>query len=96
MTVIESSSPPPNVMEYGGKAHCKVGIKISGRYGGTWRATVVDNAFAYEAGDTEGCDATFSFDVNDFALTAFQRVPGGTAEGDPEVIAKFRELFFKI
>ena len=74
------------------------GIEVSGEWGGKWRATVKDGKFEAkpETGNFEGCDAVFSFDPSDFVLTAFQRFPGGTARGDPEVIKKVRNLFFRI
>lgn len=74
------------------------GIEVSGEWGGKWRATVKDGKFEAkpETGDFEGCDAVFSFDPSDFVLTSFQRFPGGTARGDPEVIDKVRNLFFRI
>jgi uncharacterized protein (TIGR03083 family) len=75
---------------------CSVGINISGRYGGSWRVKVADGAFAYEPGPPDECGATFSFDASDFVLSAFQRIRGGVAEGDPQLAEQFRDLFFKI
>jgi hypothetical protein len=74
------------------------GIEVSGEWGGKWRATVKDGKFEAkpEAGNFEGCDAIFSFDSSDFVLTAFQRFPGGSARGDPQLIEKVRSLFFRI
>lgn len=74
------------------------GIEVSGEWGGQWRASVKDGKFEAkpETGDFEGCDAVFSFDPSDFVLTCFQRFPGGTTRGDPEVIDKVRSLFFRI
>ena len=74
------------------------GIEVSGEWGGKWRATVKDGKFEAkpETGDFEGCQAVFSFDPSDFVLTAFQRFPGGTARGDPQVIKTVRNLFFRI
>ena len=74
------------------------GIEVSGPWGGKWRATVKDGKFEAkpEADNFEGCDAIFSFDASDFVLTAFLRFPGGAARGDPEVIDKVRNLFFRI
>src|SRR3990172_7735236 len=61
-------------------------------------STVKDGKFEAkpETGNFEGCDAVFSFDPSDFVLTAFQRFSGGTARGDPEVVKKVRNLFFRI
>jgi len=74
------------------------GIEISGLWGGKWRATMKDGKFQAqpEEGNFEGCGAVFSFDPSDFVLTAFLRFPGGSARGDPEVIEKARNLFFRI
>jgi hypothetical protein len=65
------------------------GIEVSGQWGGKWRATVKDGQFKAEpeTGNFEGCQALFRFDhPSDFVLTAFQRFPGGSASGDPQVI----------
>ncbi len=73
------------------------GIEVSGVWGGKWKATVKDGKF--EAKPTENfddCQTVFSYDPSDFVLTAFQRFPGGQATGDPEVIRKVRNLFFRI
>ena len=73
------------------------GIEVSGEWGGKWRATVKDGKFEAKPTDNfDGCQAVFSYDPSDFILTAFQRFPGGEATGDPEVIAKVRNLFFRI
>jgi uncharacterized protein (TIGR03083 family) len=72
------------------------GIQVSGPWGGKWRATVKDGQWssAPELGNFEGCDALFSFTVQDAVLTFFGRYPGGSASGDPAVIEKVRHLFF--
>jgi uncharacterized protein (TIGR03083 family) len=72
------------------------GIKVSGPYGGTWRATIENGTFAYEEGPIDDCPVRFSFDANDFVLTAFQRQRGGVVEGDPALAERFRSLFFTI
>ena len=74
------------------------GVKIDGPWGGQWRVTVKDGQFAYEPGGSlEGTQATFHFkNASDFALTAFQRFPGGETTGDPKVIDQIRHLFFRI
>jgi uncharacterized protein (TIGR03083 family) len=73
------------------------GIEISGDWGGKWAASVKDGKFeAKPVSSLENCDAIFSFDASDFVLTAFQRFPGGAARGDPEVIDKARNMFFRI
>jgi uncharacterized protein (TIGR03083 family) len=74
------------------------GIEITGEWGGKWRATVKDCKFEAkpEAGDFEGVKAVFVYDPSDFVLTAFQRFPGGAARGDPEIIERVRNMFFRI
>lgn len=72
-------------------------IEVSGEWGGKWRATVKDGKFEAKPTDEfERCQAVFRYDPSDFVLTAFQRFPGGEATGDPEVIEKVRNLFFRI
>ena len=73
------------------------GIDVSGEWGGKWRATVKDGKFEAKPTDNfDDCQAVFHYDPSDFVLTAFQRFPGGEATGDPEVIRKVRNLFFRI
>lgn len=73
------------------------GIDVSGEWGGKWRATVKDGKFEAKPTDNfDDCQAVFRYDPSDFVLTAFQRFPGGEATGDPQVIEKVRNLFFRI
>jgi uncharacterized protein (TIGR03083 family) len=74
------------------------GVKIDGPWGGQWRVTVKDGQFAYAPAESlDGTQATFHFkNASDFALTAFQRFPGGETSGDPKVIDQIRHLFFRI
>jgi len=74
------------------------GIKVTGDWGGKWRATVRDGKFEAkpEPDDFKGCDSIFEFNPSDFVLTAFQRFPGGAARGDYQVINKVRSVFFTI
>lgn len=74
------------------------GIVVDGDWGGSWRVDVKDGQFAYSpADDAANLPAAFHFrDASDFVLTTFQRMEGGEASGDPEVIAKARHLFFRI
>jgi len=74
------------------------GIDVGGPWGGKWRATVKDGKWssAPETGDFKGCDALFKFnDAGDAVLTFFQRFPGGSASGDPDVIEAVRHLHFR-
>ncbi len=74
------------------------GIEVSGPWGGKWRVTVKDSKFNYapEEDSFKGCEAVFSFDPSDFVLTSFLRFPGGAARGDPAVIERVRNMFFRI
>ena len=74
------------------------GVKVDGEWGGQWRVTVKDGTFAYEPAEhLDGTQALFHFkNPSDFALTAFQRFPGGETSGDPKVIDQVRHLFFRI
>jgi uncharacterized protein (TIGR03083 family) len=75
---------------------CTCGIRIEGEFGGSWRLNVAGGALAYEEGNAQDCQATFSFDPNEFVLTVFQRIPGGQVTGDQALADRFRRLFFKI
>ena len=75
---------------------CTAGIKLTGKYGGSYRVNVANNALTYEEGSTEGAQVVFTFDPNEFVLNAYQRRRGGTVEGDPELAERFRSIFFKI
>jgi uncharacterized protein (TIGR03083 family) len=74
------------------------GIVVDGDWGGKWRVQVKDGQFTYApADDVSALPAVFHFkDASDFVLTAFQRIEGGEATGDPQVIDKARHLFFRI
>ena len=74
------------------------GIVVDGSWGGTWRASVKDGQFTYEpVADTSGLPAVFHFkDPSEFVLTTYQRIEGGEATGDPQVIDKVRHLYFRI
>lgn len=74
------------------------GIKVDGEWGGQWKITVKDGQFNYEpADDLSGVQAVFHYrHPSDLVLTTYQRIEGGEASGDPEVINKIRNLFFHI
>lgn len=74
-----------------------VQVDVGGRDGDQWTVTVKDGAYAYVPGTVPDAQAVFAFaDPAEFALDAYQRLQGGTAEGDPAVIETFRNLFFTI
>ena len=74
------------------------GIVVDGDWGGKWRVDVKDGQFSYApTDDVATLPAVFHFrTASEFVLTAFQRIEGGEASGDPAVIAKARHLFFRI
>ena len=74
------------------------GIDITSAWGGKWRVSIKNGKFDYkpEHGNFEGCAAIFDFDPSDFVLTSFQRFTGGAARGDPDVIERVRNMFFRI
>lgn len=74
------------------------GIIVDGDWGGQWRIHVKDGQFTYApADDLSDVAAALHFkDASDFVLTAFQRMEGGEASGDPQVIEKVRHLYFRI
>ena len=74
------------------------GIKVDGEWGGQWKITVKDGQFNYEpAEDLSDVEALFHYHhPSDMVLTTYQRIEGGEATGDPEVIDTVRNLFFNI
>jgi uncharacterized protein (TIGR03083 family) len=74
------------------------GIKVDGEWGGQWKVKVKDGQFSYEStDDLSDAQAVFHFKhPSDMVLTTYQRIEGSEATGDPEVIAKVRNLFFRI
>jgi hypothetical protein len=74
------------------------GIKVDGEWGGQWKVTVRDGQFSAEAvDDLNDVPALLHFKhPSDLVLTAYQRIQGGEASGDPETIKKIRGLFFRI
>src|SRR5215831_5237045 len=74
----------------------RFGIEISGPGGGSWCVNVDGTAVSYEEGSTQDCQAVFSFDPNEFALTTYQRRRLGTVRGDEALAERIRDLLFKI
>jgi len=74
------------------------GIQVDGSWGGKWRVQMRDGQFtSTPANDLGGMVAGLRFrDPSDFVLTAFQRVEGGEASGDPQVVGQIRRLYFRI
>ena len=74
------------------------GVVVDGEWGGKWKASIKDGQFAYEnVDDIGGLPAVFHFNhPSEMVLTTYQRFAGGTTTGDPAVIDKARNVFFKI
>jgi hypothetical protein len=63
-----------------------------------WQVTVSDGGFVYErVGElSEDLPIVFDFDPSSLVLTAYGRMNGGTAYGDPVLADRFRGLFHSI
>ena len=76
----------------------RAAVRVSGRNAGTWHVTVSESGYAYEPASGDGADlpVVFDFDPGSLVLTAYGRIHGGTAYGDPEVADRYRNLFHSI
>ncbi len=74
----------------------RVGFRVSGRNGGTWRVQVDRDGYKYEPGPIDDLPTVFEFDPASLVLTAFGRIRAGTAYGDQDMAQRYRELFFSI
>jgi len=74
------------------------GIKADGEWGGQWQVTVNEGQWSIEPiDDLSNVEAVLHFNhPSDLVLTAYQRIEGGEAIGDPEVVKKVRSLFHTI
>ncbi len=74
------------------------GINADGEWGGQWKVTVKDGQWSNETvDDLSDVQAIFHYKhPSDLVLTAYQRIEGGEASGDPDAIKKVRGLFFRI
>jgi uncharacterized protein (TIGR03083 family) len=81
-----------------GSEPLRAGIRVSGRFPATWRVTVTGDGFAYErvADDVSDLPVVFDFDPASLVLTAYGRIHGGAAYGDPELADRYRSLFHSI
>jgi hypothetical protein len=50
----------------------------------------------FAAGDVATCSTIVEFDPPALVLTAYNRINGGTVDGDPELARHFRSLFVPI
>jgi uncharacterized protein (TIGR03083 family) len=74
----------------------RFGIEVSGAGGGSWCVDVDGTSMSYAEGATDACQAVFTFTPNEFSLSAYQRIRGGTIRGDQALGERVRDLFFKI
>jgi uncharacterized protein (TIGR03083 family) len=73
-----------------------IGVRVSGRNGGTWRIGVTTGGYSYEPGQIDDLPAVLEFDPASLVLTAFGRVRGGTTYGDQALADRYRGVFFSI
>jgi hypothetical protein len=75
-----------------------VAVRVSGRNGGTWHVHVTESGYAYApaTADAETPPVVFDFDPASLVLTAYGRINGGTAYGDPALADRYRALFHSI
>jgi len=74
----------------------EIGVRVTGQNGGDTRMRVGPEGVAFEPGNIDDCPAILEFDPGSLVLTAYQRMNAGTSRGDPAVIDRFRNLFFRI
>jgi uncharacterized protein (TIGR03083 family) len=75
-----------------------VAVRVSGRNGGTWHVHVTESGYTYgsAAADAATPPVVFDFDPASLVLTAYGRINGGTAYGDPALADRYRTLFHSI
>jgi hypothetical protein len=74
----------------------EIGVRVTGRNGGDTKLRAGPDGVTFEPADIGACPAILEFDPGTLILTAYQRMNAGTSRGDPAVIDRFRNLFFKI
>jgi hypothetical protein len=81
-----------------GAEPCCVGVRVTGRNGGAWKVNVAESGYSYEPAANDGADlpAVLDFDPGSLVLTAYGRIHGGTAYGDPAMADRYRTLFHAI
>jgi uncharacterized protein (TIGR03083 family) len=74
-----------------------VGIRITaGANAGDTAAAVTGEGLAFTPGDVDSMADVIEFDPASFVLTAYGRTNAGTYRGDPKVLERFCNLFFRI
>jgi uncharacterized protein (TIGR03083 family) len=81
-----------------GNEQINIGIRISGRNPGLYKITASSEGLSFEPSDDGSIDspAILEFDPGSLVLTAYDRIHGGTAYGDRQMIDRFRNSFFTI
>jgi uncharacterized protein (TIGR03083 family) len=81
-----------------GSQEINIGIRITGRNPGLYKVTATSQGLSFEPSSDGSIDspAILEFDPGSLVLTAYDRIHGGTAYGDREMIDRFRNAFFAI
>jgi uncharacterized protein (TIGR03083 family) len=74
----------------------KFGVEITGPGGGSWTVDVEGTSVTIAEGSTEGAQTLFTFEPNEFCLSIYQRMRGGSVSGDAGIGERVRDLLFKI
>jgi uncharacterized protein (TIGR03083 family) len=82
--------------ERAGDLKTRFGIEISGPGGGQWCVSIDGTAVTIEEGAPADCAAVFNFNPNEFVLSTYQRMRGGTVTGDAAMGERIRDVLFKI
>jgi uncharacterized protein (TIGR03083 family) len=81
-----------------GNEQIDIGIRISGRNPGLFHVKASRDGLSFEPVDETSLSApaVIEFDPGSLVLTAYDRIHGGTAYGDREMVDRFRSSFFTI
>jgi hypothetical protein len=81
-----------------GDDEVNVGVRFSGRNGGTYHVQVSKEGYSYAPVEPDNLDApaVIEFDAASLVLTAYERMHGGTAYGDRAMADRYRSIFFTI
>ncbi len=76
-----------------------IGVQVGGRNAGNFKVSISDQGMSYEQVSLDelmALPAVLEFDPAAMVLTAFGRINGGTASGDPALVDRFLNLFYRI
>lgn len=73
-----------------------IGVRVSGRNGGTTRILVRPEGVTVEAGDVDDLPTVLEFDPASFVLTAFGRINAGGVHGDAAQAHRFLNAIFRV